>query len=224
MNSFIRHGFELAGAATLMAGALSACGGEPTVELQGQVQRYGVGIDVIVVEDQWVPHRNETQPPFGEIRNRYPHEEFSHCKEVDDELFSWNDDDFDCLNDFGWNACVSTDNTHCEAVYETQYDFERLEEVEVDNCPAPIRMREFRAEEPDVDQACLDRVRSDQRINKTSRYIVHVSVANPKHGEEGQQDRLEKDINLTFDEWNQLGTNRNVTVQVRGSQLIDVKI
>lgn len=53
MNQIARRGFEVAGAASLVAGALAGCGGEPTVDAQAQIQRYGAGVDVTVVQDQW---------------------------------------------------------------------------------------------------------------------------------------------------------------------------
>ena len=209
--------------ASLFVGTLSGCGAEG-VKQEGQVAGFAQGVDGQIFEDQWVHHKNEDEIPSGTIRDTEEHEEFAGCREVGDGLLSWNTDDPEC-----WGTwCVSSESTHCEAEYDTKYSFDRLEEVKVQDCPAPMRPVEYRSDdEVFIDQPCIDGAQPHQRVVRISRFLIYVSTPNPNYdssdSKKANEPRFLQDSQeVTQEEWRTIDRSTEVNVTVRGAEITNI--
>lgn len=210
-------------AAGLSAGLAAGCGGESAVEQEAQITGFARAIDAQIVEDQWVTYRDEPDMPIG-ARLLDKDREFDHCREVGNGLFELGMDDSECW--FRWD-CNPEEGEHCEAVYRDEYDYEVLEEVVAEECPAPIRPVEYKREEPISDEACMARRGDGQRLKKTSRFIIWVRTPNPNYEVDKPQNGpafLEGSQDISAEEWQQVDRQVDVTAKIKGGRIIDVEV
>lgn len=209
-------------AAGLATGLVAGCG-EQSHEQPAHITGFAHGIDGQIVEDQWIFYE-EQDHVIGEVRNVEKGKKLDGCREVGDTFWD-TEDDWKCAGDL-WCSTAEEDETHCEPEYKTVYSFERLEEVVVEDCPAPIRKVEYKREEEFIDEACIAKARGRQRVNRTARYVVWVITTNPKydakeHNKESPQITTQTDI--TAKEWQKVSRETKATARVISNRIIDVE-
>lgn len=208
--------------ATLTAGvalyAAAACGPE-TSEAEARVVGFASGIDSVIVQDEWVPYTDQSSLPWsGETRNERHHEEFTGCREVENGFFDLGFDDDECWFDF---SCSSTDTTHCKAVYEDRYDYERLETKTVKHCPAPVVITMDKPEQPEIDAHCVEDRGELQRVEQATWYIVSVVVKNPFYDSENNpREMLNARMRVSPEAWASLEPGETIAVTVADNQTV----
>lgn len=206
--------------AALAIGSLSGCG-ESAVEKEAQVASFGWGIDAEVVEDQWVRHSDQISLPRGQVRDVYEREEFVGCEEVVTGWFGFGSDDPRCFTTF----CSSGDDTHCEARYESRYSYESLEEVAVQDCPAPIKPLEYKPAKPVVDEECFADAQAHQRVNKVGRFVVWVRAENPSYNTDEPSDGpayLSASEDVSRDEWQSINRQTEATAKIKNGKIVEI--
>jgi hypothetical protein len=216
---------NLALTAALTVGAISGCSNEsPTIEQNAQIIGFAQGVDATIVEDQWVQYYDQPYLPGGTLRSVNSGRKFAGCVAVRDEWGSWNLDDGDC---FFW-GCSAGDNQHCEARYDPAYDYEQLEEVIVEECPAPMARREFKSDEVARYEECIARADIGQTVRLVSRFLIWIRTRNPEYNEEKideskpEPEFLVAPIELdTPEQWARIQRDTPVTAFIRGGAIID---
>lgn len=207
--------------AGLAAGTLVGCG-EGGVEQEAQITGFGTGVDVQIVEDQWIVHEGKQSLPGDTIRNVHDYDKFAGCKEVANGYFSLNFDDPECWSDF-W--CQSTEDTHCEAQYQRLYDYERLEEVTVKDCPAFIALAEYKPKVSERNEECIANIAPPQRLRETTRYVIRVSTQNPEYEEKPDEpEHFTTTHDITAHEWSTVGYETPVKVRIKGDRITSVSL
>ena len=193
-----------------------ACG-ESGVEQEAYIQGFGYGINSNVIEAQWHQYTDQVGFPIGEVRGVNSSLEVVDCREVYDGFFNTQSDS-ECMFDL-W--CSDTGDTHCEAVYEPRYSFQRLEDTVVRQCIAPIMKREFKPDIPIRDTVCEDSRTGAQRLSESARYLLYVSTPNPDKEVDGN---IKGSAELSADEWQRVDWATPVIAVVDDGRIVDIKV
>lgn len=167
----------------LSAGLLPGCGAfeAPTFTQPAAVEGYFRGEDVTIVTDQWVQYVDEHDAPYGEVRNVRVRKVQDGCHEETD-YYGIGFDDPSC-----WDSlCDSDEGTYCKPTYVDRYDYQELEEVTIEDCPAPVTPREFKSEEIVRDAACMARRKDGERFKSTGKFVVWLRTKKPGKTEPGK--------------------------------------
>ena len=119
--------------------------------------------------------------PGGDIRNLTFRDEFSGCSEERNSGYSDEDEvnDWECDTYLeGW-YCTSDEDTHCEADYDTLFNFQHLEKVVQLVCAVDPVLSEYKYSTPEVDEDC-PQPQAGQRREEVARYIIRVVTPNPE--------------------------------------------
>lgn len=205
-----------------LAGGLMAAGcSEPTIEQEARIVGFGQGVDVTVWQPEWQGYEEQYEIPQGAtVRNVQPYDMYVGCREMEDEFFGWNEDDWACQTDI-WSTCESSDTTHCEAIYERRYNYQVLEDRVVRDCMANIVKGEYKSRYPVENTSCEQSLTPDQRVEKQSRYLLWLTTENPD--EEGPE-TITQAVEVTGDEWQRSDSSVSVTAVIQGDRIIDVKL
>lgn len=210
------NGLKNAAIATGLATGLFVAGGcgESAIEQEAQINGFGHGIDVQVIEPQWIPYYDQGYLPGSTLRNISSYEEVVDCRAVSDG-WGWNTNDSECYGDL----CMFTasDDQHCEAVWELRYSYEQLEDTVVRQCIAPIVKREFKGNAIE-DTSCENELRENQRLQKSGRYVLWVSTPNPK--EEGPE-TLSGRVEVTAEQWADASSSEPITVSISDGEITE---
>lgn len=208
----------------LSVGLLSGCGsfGEQEVVQSARVVGYAQGVEAEIIGDRPVHHAGEAHLPY-DAYNVNSYEVQTGCSEVDNDWYYGESDQMDspdCWLEF----CDSDTTTHCEPDIEDRYDFDRVEEVVLQNCIAEYPRREYKAE-PYVDTDCIENPPANTRVRKVLRHFLWFSTKNPAKDAEHPDlpDAIVDSLEVSTEVWNQADHARKFTVTIRDGDIVSVK-